>query len=43
MHKRVPAKFSTNRPILVLGGGIAGLSAAWELKQHGVPVRAQLL
>jgi monoamine oxidase len=25
-------------PVLIVGGGIAGLSAATRLKEHGVPV-----
>ncbi len=26
-------------PVVVIGGGIAGLSAAWHLQQRGIPVR----
>ena len=26
-------------PVVVVGGGIAGLSAAWQLKRDGMPVR----
>ncbi|HSM05909.1 MAG TPA: FAD-dependent oxidoreductase [Longimicrobiales bacterium] len=29
----------TDEPVLVVGGGIAGLTAAWRLTQAGVPVR----
>ncbi|HSN28980.1 MAG TPA: FAD-dependent oxidoreductase, partial [Kofleriaceae bacterium] len=28
---------SAPRPVLVIGGGIAGLAAAWQLGVHGVP------
>ncbi len=30
---------TARRPVLVVGGGIAGLAAAWELRHRGVPVR----
>ena len=26
-------------PVVVIGGGIAGLSAAWQLQRDGMPVR----
>jgi len=29
----------TRLPVVVVGGGIAGLSAAWQLKRDGMPVR----
>ena len=32
---------STLRPVLVIGGGLAGSEAAWQLAQRGVPVTLQ--
>ncbi|HAJ22494.1 MAG TPA: hypothetical protein DCL95_20980, partial [Rhodospirillaceae bacterium] len=32
---------STLRPVLVIGGGLAGSEAAWQLAQRGVPVILQ--
>jgi monoamine oxidase len=29
----------SDRPVVIVGGGIAGLTAAWRLRQAGVPVR----
>ena len=33
------AKVTASRPALVIGGGIAGVTAAWDLRRRGVPVR----
>jgi len=30
---------TANEPVVVVGGGVAGLSAAWQLKRDGMPVR----
>jgi monoamine oxidase len=36
---RLPAPISGMEPVLIIGGGIAGLSAGYRLRQAGVPVR----
>lgn len=37
---RIPAaRGATREPVLVVGAGIAGLTAAWRLRQAGIPVR----
>ena len=35
---RMPSLPPAPRPVAVLGGGIAGLTAAWHLQRRGVPV-----
>lgn len=30
---------TTQRPVLILGGGIAGMTTAWELRRLGIPAR----
>ena len=34
-----PAPDAGGRPVVIVGAGIAGLTAAWRLRQAGVPVR----
>jgi monoamine oxidase len=36
---RFPAPISGMQPVVIIGGGIAGLSAGYRLRQAGVPVR----
>ena len=31
--------FDTNLPVTIIGGGLAGSEAAWQLARRGVPVR----
>ncbi|HEU4563724.1 MAG TPA: FAD-dependent oxidoreductase, partial [Gemmatimonadaceae bacterium] len=34
-----PATVGLEEPVLIIGAGIAGLTAAWRLRRAGVPVR----
>ena len=34
-----PPSRTADEPVIVIGGGIAGLTAAWRLRQAGIPVR----
>ncbi|HJU65369.1 MAG TPA: FAD-dependent oxidoreductase [Gemmatimonadaceae bacterium] len=37
--RRLPAPISGMEPVLIIGGGIAGLTAGYRLRQAGIPVR----